>query len=60
MRKLHALVAGCLDGLVSSAAVAAPPGPRLWKGSDGDHALYLLGSCHGRQPPAISPTGRRC
>ena len=50
MRKLHALVAGCLVGLVSSAAVAAPPVPLLWKVSDGDNAVYLLGSFHMLKP----------
>lgn len=50
MRKLHALVAGCLLGMVSSAAVAEPPVPLLWKVSDGDNALYLLGSFHMLKP----------
>ena len=50
MRKLHALIAGCLIGTCATAAVAAPPVPLLWKVSDGDNALYLLGSFHMLKP----------
>ena len=45
MRTLQVLVALCLAAAMSAAA-AAPPVPLLWKVSDQDNALYLLGSFH--------------
>ena len=50
MRKVLALLAGCLVGALSTTAIAAPPVPLLWKVSDGDNALYLLGSFHMLKP----------
>ena len=42
------LVAGCSDG--ADVAAGGPPRPLLWKVSDGDNSLYLLGSFHLLMP----------
>lgn len=44
-----ALVAAAL-ALVAGCARAEPPRPLLWKVSDGDNAIYLLGSFHALKP----------
>lgn len=47
MRSLLLLV---LLGLCSACAQAKPPTPLLWKVSDGDNHVYLLGSFHALKP----------
>ena len=56
MRKFPLLLAACLAaplplaGLAAVPGAAPPPVPLLWKVSDGDNALYLLGSFHLLRP----------
>ena len=50
MRTLTLFAAACLAIALPAAAVAAPPVPLLWKVSDGDNAVYLLGSFHLLKP----------
>ncbi|HEU4813896.1 MAG TPA: TraB/GumN family protein [Xanthomonadaceae bacterium] len=52
MRKLPLLIASILVAVAAPVAQAAtpPPVPLLWKVSDGDNALYLLGSFHLLKP----------
>ncbi len=52
MRKLPLLVLSTLLAVATPIAQAAspPPVPLLWKVSDGDNALYLLGSFHLLKP----------
>lgn len=40
----------CLAVALPAAAIASPPVPLLWKASDGDNAVYLLGSFHLLKP----------
>ena len=47
MRWLHALIAVVLTGLMSACSLASEPAkPPLWKVSDGDTTVWLLGSMH--------------
>jgi len=53
MRKLSLFAVACLAVALPAAAVAAPPVPPvplLWKVSDADNAVYLLGSFHLLKP----------
>lgn len=46
IRPLHALAAVLLAFAIAAPARAEPPVPLLWKVSDADNAVYLLGSFH--------------
>lgn len=50
MRRLTSIAGLLLALLASGCARAEPPVPLLWKVSDGDNALYLLGSFHLLRP----------
>ena len=53
MRWLHALIAVVLTGLMSACSLASEPAkPPLWKVSDGDTTVWLLGSMHLLPPGA--------
>jgi uncharacterized protein YbaP (TraB family) len=59
MKRLPRRLRACLLAILATAstgALAAPPTPLLWKVSDGDNHLYLLGSFHALKsddyPPA--------
>lgn len=49
MRTLQVLLGLCV-AIAMSAAAASPPVPLLWKVSDQDNAVYLLGSFHLLRP----------
>lgn len=50
MRMLKILLAATVVAAVAMPAAAAPPVPLLWKASNGDNAVYLLGSFHMLKP----------
>ena len=47
---MKTIFAAVLLGLCSACAQAAPPKPLLWKVSDADNHVYLLGSFHALRP----------
>lgn len=50
MRRLATIVLACALVAVAGSATAAPPVPLLWKVSDADNSVYLLGSFHLLRP----------
>ena len=46
LRPIHRLAAALAVALACASAQAAPPVPLLWKVSDADNSVYLLGSFH--------------